>query len=68
MSWRIEILSNGVWVPLAPASATVRRIKSTPYEFDTEKDATEMAEICYPDQMREHRLGGPETVRVREAT
>lgn len=67
MKYRIQLLVKGQWVDLAPASLAARRIRSTPYEFDTYEDAVEMAEICYPDQMRSARLGGPETVRVAQA-
>ena len=38
------------------------------YEYDTYHDAHKMLSICYPDQIREHRLGGTKTVRVIHTT
>lgn len=37
-----------------------------PYKYATEEKAAEMMSICYPDQIRTHRLGGEQTVRVME--
>ena len=45
------------WVPLAKSG-------SAPYVFDSAGDAWRMADICYPDQCREMRLGGDEQIRV----
>ena len=53
----IHILTANGWVPLAQSGRA-------PYVFDSIRDAWRMADICYPDQCREMRLGGPEQVRV----
>ena len=37
-----------------------------PYEYGTREEAESMLRICYPDQLRDQRLGGEETVRVVE--
>ena len=44
--------------------ASVRPSGGKPYEYDTRAEAERMADICYPDQRREARLGGETTVRV----
>ena len=35
-----------------------------PYEFDTQLEAEHMLHICYPEQLRNERIGGEQTVRV----
>jgi len=51
------------WIPVAPASG------GKPYEYATRQQAEHMLHICYPDQLREDRLGGltfdDPTCRVR---
>lgn len=53
----VHILTANGWAPLAQSG-------KAPYTFDSAGDAWRMADICYPDQCREMRLGGPEQVRV----
>lgn len=53
----VHILTANGWVPLAQSG-------KAPYVFDSARDAWRMADICYPDQCREIRLGGDERVRV----
>lgn len=59
MSWGMQILVKGEWLWIAPANGSR-------YEFPTEAKACEMLGICYPDQVREHKLGGEKKVRVKE--
>ena len=55
----VHIMTSDGWVPLAKRG-------SAPYVFDSARDAWRMADICYPDQCREMRLGGDEQVRVTQ--
>lgn len=61
MPWIVEIKNSrtGEWEPMRPSGGER-------YKYDTEGDANHMAEVCYPDQMREARLGGVQLVRVRQ--
>lgn len=45
------------WHPLAQKG-------HPPYSFANAAEAWRMADICYPDQCRDMRLGGAEQVRV----
>ena len=47
---------NG-WVVLSPT-------KGKPYAYTTGTRAWQIANMCYPDQTRDMRLGGEEQVRV----
>lgn len=49
----------GNWVLIAPTNGQ-------PYQYGTKAEAERMLAICYPDQIREHRLGGAQAVRVVE--
>lgn len=49
-----------VWHPVRSAST------KGVYAYDTKEHAAEILRICYPEAVREWRLGGEATVRVRE--
>ena len=53
----MQVLLEGYWIWVAP-------LNGQPYQYPTEEEAYEMLSICYPDQIRSHRLGGEEKVRV----
>ena len=53
-----QININGEW--LWVSTGGVR------YEFDTEAKAYNAMSMCYPDQLREQRLGGTPKVRVQQ--
>ena len=58
MGYQIQIKMDGNWY-------SVRRDKkSKPYEYETETEAWNMMNICYPDQVRSQKLGKDKTVRV----
>ena len=54
----MEVKVGGKWFAVAPTDG--KR-----YEYDTPEKARAMLEVCYPDQCREKRLGGPIVVRVQ---
>lgn len=54
-----------VWVPVKASHEKV------PYHYETKDEAGHMLRICYPDQLREFRLGATQEecgVRVRQVT
>ncbi len=55
----IQVKVNGVWCFMCPSFGK-------PYQYPTQDEASRMMHICYPDQIREHRLGGEGVVRVKE--
>lgn len=55
--YEIQIVVEGKWKPLHPPDGK-------PYRYKSEEEARHILEMCYPDQMREFRLGGPEFGRV----
>ena len=56
----IEVrISDGSWLALCNSYGV-------PYVFTTKEDAWGMANICYPDSLRNMRLDGEKTVRVVE--
>lgn len=58
MGFQIQIKLGDNW-------HSVRKdAKSQPYEYETETEAWNMMNICYPDQVRAQRLGRDKTVRV----
>ena len=58
MPYMMQVKLKGeLWVSVCPTDGK-------PYQYDTEQKAREMLEICYPDQIRQARLGGEGTVRV----
>jgi len=59
MKFRMQALVGRTWTDICPSGGE-------PYEYDTREGAETMLRICYPDQLREERLGAPQTVRVRE--
>jgi hypothetical protein len=61
MPWIVEIknMRTSQWEPMRPS-------KSERYEYETEEEAASMARMCFPDQMREARLGADPVVRVRQ--
>jgi len=61
MPWIMELKTGtDKWAAIGPSGG--KR-----YEYATEDEARRMLGICYPDQLREERLGGAQRVRVREA-
>lgn len=61
MTFRIQVKVNGRFTDLRRGGA------GPPYEFEEREQAELAMRLCYPDQLREQRLGGPETVKVVEA-
>jgi len=61
MSWIMELKIKDKWRPIHATG-------QPPYKYDTKIEAVEMANLCYPDQIREARLGAEHIVRVREVT
>jgi hypothetical protein len=57
--WLVEILISTEWKAMC-------RSDGKRYEFGSEMEAKQCAMMCYPDQLREHRLGGNEVVRTRK--
>lgn len=57
MGFQIKINDEWLWCSTSSGER---------YEYPSQQKASEMASICYPDQIREHRLGGECRVRVRE--
>lgn len=55
----MQVNLSGKWVLIAPTNGA-------PYRYGTRAEAENMLGVCYPDQIREHRLGGPQKVRVVE--
>lgn len=55
----MQVKVAGEWVLIAPTNGQ-------PYKYGTKAEAERMLGICYPDQIREHRLGGQQVVRVVE--
>ena len=55
----MQVNVAGNWVLIAPTNGQ-------PYKFGAKAEAERMLRICYPDQIRAHRLGGPQVVRVVE--
>ena len=53
----VQVKVNGDWSWLHPT-------EGKPYRFTTEDAAYSCMIMCYPDQVRSHRLGGDSTVRV----
>lgn len=60
MSWEMQVKVEDEW----------RSVRATgedePYRYPDKKSAARMLRICYPDQLREARLGAEPTVRLRE--
>ena len=54
----MQVNLGGTWTWVHPSGG--KR-----YEYPTKDRAQYMLEICYPDQIREQKLGGPITVRVQ---
>lgn len=59
--WRAQVLVDGKWEYVRPGGNA-----ALPYRFKDESTAYGMLELCYPDALREMRLGGEKTVRVVE--
>ena len=59
MSWGIQVLIHDGWTWLRPS-------QGTRYEFPYEDEAYRVMEMCYPDQIVQHRLGGEGVVRVQK--
>lgn len=57
--WIMEVLVKGEWRAVRPTGGD-------PYKYETKEEAEDMLRMCYPDQVREIRLGGDPEVRVRE--
>jgi len=59
--WKIQVCVNKRWKDVhAPGELA--------YLFESQKLAEDMMNLCYPDQVREEKLGGNQTVRVVEAS
>lgn len=54
-----QVKINGQWLWVCTSSGSR-------YEYETEDKAQQRMEMCYPDQIREARLGGEQKVRVKE--
>lgn len=61
MTWGIQILIEDKWRWMHPT-------RGDRYEYPLHMDAEIMLNICYPDQIREYKLGGKQTVRIMEIT
>lgn len=55
----MQVKIAGNWVLIAPTNGE-------PYKYGTKEEAERMLGICYPDQVRAHRLGGEQVARVVE--
>lgn len=53
------------WIMLVGNMAVHPSNSTECYLFPTKDEAAKMLKMCYPDQVREVRLGGPATVSVR---
>lgn len=58
--WVMELRIDGAWKPIQGVDMRY------PYYFKTKAEAERMLRICYPDQVRDARLGFDSIVRVRE--
>uniref|UniRef100_A0A6H1ZV49 Uncharacterized protein n=1 Tax=viral metagenome TaxID=1070528 RepID=A0A6H1ZV49_9ZZZZ len=58
LSWEMQVLVDGEWRSVKPGGS------SEPYRYPDKESAARMLRICYPDQLREARLGGEPTVRL----
>lgn len=54
-----QININGDWLWVGTSSGNR-------YEYATEREAYDMMSMCYPDRLREQRLGGTTKVRVQQ--
>lgn len=62
MSWSIEIRdADGKWHAVSPNLPE----SIPPAEFKTAKEAREMLEFCYPQQVVAQRAGAPAIVKIR---
>jgi hypothetical protein len=57
--YRIQVRIGTQWQDLRPAGGQ-------PYRYPTKQEAEHMRRLCYPDQVREERLGGDPVTRVVE--
>jgi hypothetical protein len=65
MAFEIQIRSeatNDEWCSVRPSGG------KPPYRYPTRGQARNMMRICYPDQVREVRLGGEPSVRIVEVS
>lgn len=61
MKWGMQVLIDKEWKWVSLNKTHM------PYLYNTQEDAYDMLTICYPDQVREIRLGTSEPkVRVKE--
>ncbi len=55
----VQVKVNGKWGWMHPAN-------QKPYQYISEGAAQHSMEMCYPGQVKSHRLGGECVVRVKE--
>lgn len=58
MKYVMQIKLEGVWTAVRGSGLP------HPYEYDTQEEAERMLRICYPDLVREERLGGEQLARA----
>jgi len=59
MPWIMEVLTDGEWKAVHPSGGE-------PYTYKTKEEAANMLRTCYPEQVRDWRLGGEPRARIRE--
>jgi len=59
MTWGMQVLIDDEW-------KWVHLTGGKRYEYSTENEARHMLNICYPDQIRENKLGLKRTIRIKE--
>jgi hypothetical protein len=60
MSWEMQVKVGDEWRSVRPTGS------EDPYRYPDKESAAKMLRICYPDQLREARLGGDPVVRLKE--
>lgn len=60
MSWEMQVLVEGEWKSVRATGA------NEPYRFPDKGSGAYMLRICYPDQLREARLGADPVVCLKE--
>ena len=59
----VQLHLDGEWQWIHPVARYPEKPK--PYTFPTEEAAESCMRMCYPDQVRQQRLGGKVKVRVQ---
>lgn len=60
MAWEMQVKVDEEWRSVRPTN------KDEPYRYPDKESAAKMLRICYPDQLREARLGAEPTVQIKE--